>query len=164
MSYIVVGLGNPGEEYERTRHNVGRKAVEELARLLHAESLWDTNKKLRAITLRTATTDGKALTLVLPDNYMNRSGGAVAPLMKKPKDIEKLIVVHDDIDLPRLHFGPLHGDASGVGSHVGSPFIRPRQSPLADTRSLPDPLIGGVHERLEFLIRDDPVGYEVSSS
>lgn len=75
--YIVVGLGNPGEEYSRTRHNTGKMAVEFLR-----------EKEMKGVKLVTL------------ESYMNRSGSAVAKLVKSRKAAEKLIVIYDDLDLP----------------------------------------------------------------
>lgn len=97
MEYIIVGLGNPGEEYELTRHNVGRMVVQALQERWGTND-WRDDKKLRAKISQGAVSNEK-VTLVLPDNYMNRSGGSVAPLIKSKKQLEKLIVVHDDIDI-----------------------------------------------------------------
>jgi PTH1 family peptidyl-tRNA hydrolase len=115
MQYIIAGLGNPGEEYENTRHNIGRMVVEDVARVLGASD-WRDDKKLRAkLTQASAGTD--KVTLVLPDNYMNRSGGSLSPLITSAKAAERLIVVHDDIDLPlgtlRIVFD------RGAGGHNG---------------------------------------------
>ncbi len=121
MEYVIVGLGNPGEEYENTRHNVGRMVVQEIAHRLSA-SEWRTDKKLHAQIAHAGTEDGKETTLVLPDNYMNRSGGSVAPLVKNRTQNEHLIVVHDDIDLPigtlRIVFDRGAGGHRGVESIV----------------------------------------------
>jgi len=119
MKYIVVGLGNPGEEYENTRHNVGRMVVETLAERLGASD-WRADKKLRALVATAGLHNGDTVSLVLPDNYMNRSGGAVAPLVKSAKQAERTIVVHDDIDLPlrslRIVFNRGAGGHNGVAS------------------------------------------------
>lgn len=118
MQYIVVGLGNPGEEYANTRHNVGRMVVERVAESLQA-SAWRDDGKLHA-KVGQATVDGTTAVFVLPDNYMNRSGGAVAPLIRGVKQAERLIVVHDDIDLPlgtiRIVYNRGSGGHRGVES------------------------------------------------
>ncbi len=119
MHYIIVGLGNPGPEYEHTRHNVGRMAVTLVAARLGAGD-WRDDKKLRARVAVAATGSGDKVTLVLPDNYMNRSGGAVAPLVKSAKQAERVVVVHDDIDLPlgttKIVFDRGAGGHNGVAS------------------------------------------------
>jgi PTH1 family peptidyl-tRNA hydrolase len=98
MEYVIVGLGNPGSEYEATRHNVGRMTVLALQEKW-CTSDWRDDKKLHAKISQGVTSKGTKVRLVLPDNYMNRSGGSVVPLIKNKKQIERLIVVHDDIDL-----------------------------------------------------------------
>jgi PTH1 family peptidyl-tRNA hydrolase len=98
MEHIIVGLGNPGSEYEETRHNVGRMVVE-LLQEKWATSDWRDDKKLHAKVSQGALGKKATVRLVLPDNYMNRSGGSVAPLIKNKKQLERLLVIHDDIDL-----------------------------------------------------------------
>jgi len=121
MKHIVVGLGNPGPEYEHTRHNVGRMVVEAVHDLLDASD-WRDDAKLRARVSTAALDTGDIVMLVLPDNYMNRSGGSVAPLITGAKQAERLVVVHDDIDLPvgtvRIVFNRGAGGHRGVESIV----------------------------------------------
>ena len=91
---MVVGLGNPGAEYARTRHNVGFMAVEHLA---GADAKW--KQEFDAATYRTKI-DGRAVIFVRPMTYMNLSGnavGAIARFYKIPT--ENIIVIHDDMDL-----------------------------------------------------------------
>ena len=105
MTYTFVGLGNPGEEYENTRHNAGRMMLLWLAKSEGAE--WKYDKKINAqvatINLGKKTHgnigSAKAL-LVLPDSYMNNSGKSVKPLVGSLKATEKLLVIYDDLDLP----------------------------------------------------------------
>lgn len=133
MQYIVAGLGNPGEEYEQTRHNVGRMVVTEVASMLGASD-WRDDTTSHARMARATTSSGDTVTLVLPDNYMNRSGGSLAPLVKNTTQAERLIVVHDDIDLPlgtlRIVFNRGSGGHRGVDSIVRtlktSAFVRVR--------------------------------------
>lgn len=95
---LVVGLGNPGREYARTRHNAGAEAVELLAER--------TDTKLRAGRDRAlvgeARLAGKRVVLAVPTTYMNESGYAVGALMRRHKitDPANVIVVHDELDLP----------------------------------------------------------------
>lgn len=115
MTWIVVGLGNPGEDYERTRHNAGRMAVEFFAKWCEA-SAWREDAKAKATVTKGAV--GKILfAAVLPDTFMNKSGSAVVKYVKSPKAAEKMIVVYDDLDLPlgkiKLSFD------RGSGGHKG---------------------------------------------
>ncbi len=91
---LVVGLGNPGTTYARTRHNVGFMALDNLA---GADATW--KKEKNALTA-TMTLDGHRVILVKPQTYMNNSGLAVVALMAFYKiPLDNLIVIHDDLDL-----------------------------------------------------------------
>lgn len=112
MHHLVVGLGNPGAQYVRTRHNVGFRIVEEFARR-HAVTSW--RSKFRA---RIAHVQRFDTLLVLPQTYMNDSGdavGSVAGFYKVPP--QNVFVVCDDIALP---FGVLRLRREGsAGGHNG---------------------------------------------
>jgi peptidyl-tRNA hydrolase, PTH1 family len=96
-AWLVVGLGNPGREYEHSRHNAGARAVESLAGRLGTRL---SRSKFRAL-VGEARTDGVPLKLAFPTTFMNDSGQAVAPLARWHKiDPDHLIVVHDELDLP----------------------------------------------------------------
>lgn len=114
MSYIIVGLGNRGEEYEQTRHNLGRILVEHF-REKHFFPEWKRDK--RGFLLSQKKIGPENISLVLPELLMNRSGAAIKPLVKSKKQAEQLIVVHDDIDLVfggyKVSFG------RGTGGHRG---------------------------------------------
>ena len=94
---IIVGLGNPGKEYARTRHNVGEDTVVLLARRA-GESLKAGRDKALAADTRVA---GKRVVLAFPTTYMNESGQAVGALMRRHRiiDPKQLIIVHDELDL-----------------------------------------------------------------
>jgi len=100
---LVVGLGNPGVEYENTRHNAGRILVPIIEKKLEGKM------KIKFIT---------------PDNFMNNSGKAVAPFIKSKKDLKDLIVIYDDIDLPlgkiKISFNRSSGGHNGLGSIIKS--------------------------------------------
>jgi len=90
---IIVGLGNPGKKFQHTRHNVGFDAINEFAKQNNfAEFVLD--KKSNALI-----SESKDILLVKPQTFMNESGSAVAEVLKN-KNIQNIIVVHDDIDLP----------------------------------------------------------------
>jgi len=101
MHYIV-GLGNPGEEYELTRHNTGRMVVEAF-RKQEKFPEWVFNKKINALKTEGKIKKEKIL-LLLPETFMNNSGNAVAKIITSKKKAERLIVVHDDLDLPLAKF------------------------------------------------------------
>ncbi len=94
--YLVAGLGNPGEEYEHTRHNAGFDTIDELAESLRV-SYW--KNEGGALTAKTSIAQEEVL-LVKPQSFMNTSGGPVKKLMNAYGiDPEHLIVIHDDLDI-----------------------------------------------------------------
>lgn len=96
--FLVVGLGNPGKDYDGTRHNVGAAAVQALG-IAHSSPL----KKMRDQALTNEILiDGKKVILAFPQTFMNNSGQSVKALMRKNsvKNPENLIVVHDEMDIP----------------------------------------------------------------
>ena len=98
MNYIIVGLGNPGQEYENTRHNTGRMIVDAFAKKINEED-WTEDKKIKSDVVKTKLGKNSVL-LIKPNTYMNKSGDAVRSLVKSKKAAETLVVVHDDLDLP----------------------------------------------------------------
>lgn len=94
--YLIVGLGNPEEEYARTRHNMGFDTINKIANINNIE----VNKKKFEALYGTGIIDGKKVVLVKPQTYMNLSGNAVRDFMNfyKIKE-EKLIVIYDDLDI-----------------------------------------------------------------
>ncbi len=108
MSFIIAGLGNPGEEYRETRHNTGRIILDSFRKKYNLEDFKE-NQKLKALT-----TEGKIkipekekakknkevkVLLIEPNNFMNRSGASLAPLVTSEKKAQELIVIYDDLDL-----------------------------------------------------------------
>jgi len=119
MAHIFVGLGNPGQEYEATRHNAGRILVENFGKAHDAE--WKEDKKLSAKVAKIKV--GKSqVVLILPETFMNNSGKAVKPLITSIKSAEKLMVVYDDLDLPfesaKISFNKSSGGHKGVESII----------------------------------------------
>jgi PTH1 family peptidyl-tRNA hydrolase len=95
---LVVGLANPGAEYAGTRHNVGAEVIELLA-ARHGATL---RKGKERAMVDEVTVDGRRLALAVPLTYMNLSGEAVAPLVRRHgiDDPHHLVIVHDELDLP----------------------------------------------------------------
>lgn len=118
--HIIVGLGNPGQEYERTRHNAGFMAVTDYAEANHFPSFVESGKYNALIAKKTV---GKEDVLcLLPQTFMNKSGSSLKSLVTSTKKAEKLIVVYDDIDLPlgtmKVSFGRGSGGHRGVESII----------------------------------------------
>ena len=94
---LVVGLGNPGDEYARTRHNVGAEVVELLASR-HGAKLKKGKERARVDEVRVA---GKRVALAIPLTYMNDSGESVGLLARRyGVDPARVVIVHDELDLP----------------------------------------------------------------
>ncbi len=128
---LVVGLGNPGDKYAQTRHNLGFMALDEYAKKnLGPEIVWNPEKKLNTEVIRL-----NDLMLVKPQTYMNNSGMAVTKILNyfrlKPED---LIIIHDDLDLPlgkiKVRLGGAAAGHHGVESIINylktDQFIRVR--------------------------------------
>lgn len=97
--FIIVGLGNPEDQYQQTPHNIGFDAADELLKYWDAES-WKLNKKVDSHISKTRVHDN-TIVLAKPTTYMNASGKAVVALMKwYNTPPEKIIIIHDDIDIP----------------------------------------------------------------
>jgi peptidyl-tRNA hydrolase, PTH1 family len=122
---LVVGLGNPGDEYARTRHNVGYQVADRLADL--ARTSFAAQKF--AAELAEARFGQERVWIMKPRTYMNASGEAVGAALRYWKlGLEDLVVVHDDLELEpfrvQLKVGGGHGGHNGVKSvnaHVGGP-------------------------------------------
>lgn len=112
--WLIVGLGNPGALYEKTRHNLGFMLVDYLARV---ENTSVKREECRALIGR-AVIENEPVELVKPQTFMNLSGEALSVLLKKEsRSVEKLIVVTDDLAIP---FGKIRLRAKGsAGGHNG---------------------------------------------
>jgi len=112
--FLVVGLGNPGEEYAKTRHNVGAEVVEILARR-HGGKL--RKQKERSLTDE-VNVAGKRMALAIPMTYMNLSGEAVAPLVRRyGVEPGQLVVVQDEMDFELGRLQVKNG--GGLAGHNG---------------------------------------------
>lgn len=121
--WVIVGLGNPGPKYAATRHNVGYAVADELARRMSAS--WKSSRVPRLLVAegRLAGIPGVRGVLGRARCYMNESGGPVSALLKfYGVDIERLVVVHDELDLP---YGDLRVKlGGGDNGHNGLRSIR----------------------------------------
>lgn len=118
MTWLVAGLGNPGAKYERNRHNIGFRVVDELAR--QAGASWKAGA-IKGAESTSAMLGRNRVVLVKPMEFMNLSGFAIQRAMAfHTIDIAKLLVVHDEIDLDfgivRLKNGGGHGGHNGLRS------------------------------------------------
>ena len=125
--HLIVGLGNIGEKYQLTRHNVGFMVIDEITKNLTTSNIQKSNFHS---TLEKSSYD----LFSKPTTYMNNSGMAVQAIKEYYKlEIEDIIVVHDDIDLPfgtvKFKIGGGHGGHNGLRSidaHIGKEYTRVR--------------------------------------
>lgn len=111
---LIVGLGNPGKEYENTFHNMGYMALDAIASKLNRKVERAECSSLTAV----ASSGGERIILAKPLTYMNGSGSAVKSLMSKyNQTAEELVVIYDDIDIPR--FSVRARANGGAGTHNG---------------------------------------------
>ena len=112
--YYIVALGNPGEKYQDTRHNVGWTAMDFCIDAFGLSNLIEEKSKSGRIT--SGSISGESVGVLYPDTFMNNSGSAVVKFVPK-EEIDSLIVIHDDIDLP---FGEIKiGKGRGAGGNNG---------------------------------------------
>lgn len=115
---LIVGLGNPGRRYQGTRHNIGARVIDTLARRHHVALREEGWADVGALTL-----DGARMLLARPQTYVNVSGTAVADLRRRHRlPLENLLVAFDDLDLPvgqiRLRAQGGHGGHNGMRSII----------------------------------------------
>ena len=154
MNYLIVGLGNPGSEYEMTRHNAGWIVIDRA----YPDLQWERDSYAKASVAR----EGQLL-FAKPETFMNLSGGSVRYLVDK-KDIpaHRTIVIYDDIDLPlgkiKISFDRGSGGHNGIKSihdHLGTQeFIRIRIgiSKVLESGELVKPNVLGKFEPEELVI------------
>jgi peptidyl-tRNA hydrolase, PTH1 family len=114
MIRLIVGLGNPGLQYAKNRHNIGFMVLDELARQLNTSFLARGNAHLAE-----ARVSGGKIYLLKPQTFMNLSGHAIVPIMRFHKlDSNQVLVIHDDLDLPfgriRVRTGGSSGGQNGI--------------------------------------------------
>ena len=115
---LVCGLGNPGDEYARTRHSIGFATVDALAARAGV-TYWKSQAGCEVATMRVRGADGpREVVLAKPQSYMNTSGGPLSKLMRELRvSPAEVLVVHDEVDLPegtvRVKFG------GGLNAHNG---------------------------------------------
>ena len=175
--WLVVGLGNPGDEYAGTRHNVGYQVANRLAKRMRAEF----SKKAADARIAEGTLDGQRVAVARPGIFMNDSGHSVRRLLQRYRlDPSRLLVVYDDVDLPlgrirvRPSGGPgTHNGMRSVVAEIGSdrfPRVRlgiarpdgerPEMvqhvlSPFeTDEREAAEQMVGRAAEAVEVLLRD----------
>jgi PTH1 family peptidyl-tRNA hydrolase len=131
-TWLVVGLGNPGAQYAGNRHNVGQMVADELATRLGAA--FKSHKTPSRVAEGFVRPGGPKLVVAKPNSYMNTSGGPVSALVKfYGVPPERIIVVHDELDLPfdtvKLKQGGGHGGHNGlrdIAKSQGPEFVRVR--------------------------------------
>lgn len=123
---MVAGLGNPGDEYENTRHNAGFKAIDELARQAGV-TYWKNQLGALVATIQVHDPEAEGgrreVVLVKPQSYMNASGGPISKLCAQYKiRVEELLVIHDELDIPegdvRVKVGGGHAGHNGLRSII----------------------------------------------
>jgi peptidyl-tRNA hydrolase, PTH1 family len=117
--WLIVGLGNPGLRYEKTRHNLGFMLIDKLAQKIQTQVK---REECRALIGR-GTIENQTVELVKPQTFMNLSGESVSCLIKKSdRSVEKLVVISDDLALPfgsiRLRPKGSHGGQNGLRSII----------------------------------------------
>lgn len=141
MIKLIVGLGNPTAQYANTRHNAGFWLIEQICQTYNVTM--STDKKFHG-QVGKARIGGEQVHLLMPDTYMNRSGMAVAPLMKFYNlTADELLIAHDELDIGagfiKLKTGGGHGGHNGLRDimpHTGANFHRLRIGIGRPTHSL----------------------------
>jgi len=129
---LIVGLGNPGDEYEETRHNAGRIILGFISKANDFGD-WRDDMKLKSYRTKGEITDEK-FDFITPNTFMNNSGVAVAQIIDDKKKLKNLVVIYDDIDLPlgslKISFNRSSGGHNGLESVIkkvkSSEFVRIR--------------------------------------
>jgi len=125
--YLIAGLGNPGDKYKQTRHNIGFLVIDEITKNLSYTNI--TNQNFQSITKKNLST-----IYAKPQTFMNLSGESILNIVEYYNiPNENIIIVHDDLDLPfgtvKFKIGGGHGGHNGlrsIDSHIGKDYIRVR--------------------------------------
>ncbi|MGK2964219.1 MAG: aminoacyl-tRNA hydrolase [Tepidiformaceae bacterium] len=182
--WLVVGLGNPGEKYAGTRHNVGAWAANAVAKRLRIQP----KQTGSLMAIAAGELDGTRIAVVKPKTFMNDSGKAVAQALQwTGVDISHTIVMYDELDLTsgaiRIRAGGGHGGHNGlrdIGAHAGLDFVRVRigigrpfsggepswdsdvvipwvlGEPRGEERQRLDETVAAVAEAVEVIIKEGP--------
>lgn len=176
-TFLVVGLGNPGPDYAHTRHNIGLDVLDEL--IARAGSKRSRHRRAAASVAEARIIGGPKIIFAFPETFMNRSGGPVSALAEYYNvPNERMLVIHDDLDLPfdtvKLKSGGGHGGHNGLRDIIasrGADFVRVRCGvgrPIGgqnaadyvlrrfnseERASLPN-FIGDAADAVEYIIRD----------
>src|ERR1035437_754602 len=144
---LIAGLGNPGEEYEQTRHNTGRIILSQIAKTNNFSD-WKDDMKLKSFRAK-GEIDSEKVEFILPNTFMNNSGNAIAPIIDDKKKLKNLVVVYDDIDLPlgslKISYNRSSGGHNGLLSVIkkvkSREFVRVRIgiSPITPTGKIKKP-------------------------
>lgn len=124
MIRLILGLGNPGQEYAGTRHNTGREAAMYFSARGGPALGWAFNefkfdKKSNALVSE-GKLGAKKIFIALPETFMNKSGSAATKLIRPKKELRELVILHDDLDLPLGRFKISYGKNSGGHKGVES--------------------------------------------
>ena len=164
MMYVF-GLGNPGEEYEDSRHNTGRIILNYIAKA-NDFSLWKNDIGLKALRSKgeisgpASTQGGEKFDFIAPETFMNNSGFSVSKVIDGKNKLKNLVIVYDDIDLPlgslKISFNRSSGGHNGLESVIkkvkSREFVRIRigVSPITPTGKIKKPK--GEEAVLKFLL------------
>ncbi|HEY4490023.1 MAG TPA: aminoacyl-tRNA hydrolase [Candidatus Paceibacterota bacterium] len=146
--FIIVGLGNPGQDYEDTRHNTGRLVTGYFLKMFSFPVMVKSAKYQALVSL--GKVKKEKVMVLFPETFMNKSGASLASLITSKKKAETLIVIHDDLDLPlgkiKISFNRGTGGHRGVLSIVKKigteAFVRIRVgiSPVSPSGKIKKPL------------------------
>jgi PTH1 family peptidyl-tRNA hydrolase len=166
--FIIVGLGNPGEEYTNTRHNTGRIMLDAF-RKEHEFEEWEQSGKYKAL-ISLGKVGKEKVMLIEPETFMNKSGLSLGGLVSSKKKAEQLVVIHDELDIPfgkfKISFNKSSGGHRGVESIIKTVktegFIRVRVgiSPATPTGKLKKPM--GEKAVGDFILGEFKKGDEVT--